>query len=98
MTRQGTSGSKLLTVLLFAGGAVLLLVVPFVVFDVVDTLMSGVFGILCYITPCDITGIVTWYKTLVLIFAAISTGLLIYFFAKSGIVTVEVGENKDSST
>lgn len=79
----------------------LLLVVPFIVFDIVDTLMLGVFGILCYITPCDITGIVTWYKTLVVAFGFISIGLLIYFIVTKvvGGITVEVGdETKDSNS
>ncbi len=79
----------------------LLLVVPFIVFDIVDTLMLGVFGILCYITPCDIKGIVTWYKTLVVAFGFISIGLLIYFIVTKvvGGITVEVGdETKDSNS
>lgn len=98
VTSQETSGSKLPIVLLFTGGVMLLLVVPFIVFDIVDTLMLGVFGMLCYITPCDITGIITWYKTLVLVFSFISIGLPIYLFVKSGIVKVRVGESKDSSS
>lgn len=98
MKSQETSGSILSLVLFLIGGVAVMVLATFVIFDVVDTIMLGIFGIFCYITPCDITGIVTWYKTLVLVFSFVCVALLTYFFAKNGIVAITVGESKDSSS
>lgn len=98
MTSQETSGSILPIVLLFTCGVVVLLLAIFVIFYLVDTLILGVFGVFCYIIPCENTGIVTWYKTLVLVFSFISFGFLIYFFVTKGISAVEVSESRDSSS
>jgi hypothetical protein len=85
--------------LLLSGGIVVLLVAMFVIFHIVDTLVSGIFGLSCYLTPCDITGIVTLYKTLVLLLSFSSTGILAYFSAAAltrSITVEEVGASKDS--
>ena len=98
MTSKETSGSILSLVLFLIGGLAVLVLATFVIFDVVDKIMLGIFGVFCYITPCDIVGIVTWYKALVLVFSFVCVVLLVYFFVKSGIMSVEVGESKDSSS
>ena len=98
MISQETSRSTLSTVLLFTGGVVVLLLALFVIFKVVDQLVLGVFGMFCYITPCDIAGIVTWYKTLVLVLSFICVVVLSYFCVTNGISAVEVGKSKESNS